>query len=285
MEDRAVLYTFGCGFDGRLGHGDETHRPTPQPVAFFDSLEIRAVAVGGYHTLVLCTDALYGFGCNEVGQLGVGDCLNRKTPTPVTALDAHVVRSVTAGQYTSYVLTAEGLWSCGAGNCGQLGHSTTGADCHEPRRVPFPGEAPIQAVAVGARHAVALAGGAVYTFGAGEDGQLGHGDRIHRFKPTRVAFFDDKAVTQVAAGTNQSFVWAGGDLYTFGTCSSVRKGTPTPTLLVLPVPVQAVRGIAAAPDCLFVWQADCLVKAGSGRNGQLGDAPDPDAFLPVDVGG
>ena len=56
----------------------------------------------------------------------------------------------------------------------------------------------------GAEHTAVLteAGGRVLTFGAGENGQLGHGDWQRRMVPTQVpaAWFNDERIVMVAAG-------------------------------------------------------------------------------------
>ena len=83
-------------------------------------------------------------------------------------------------------------------SAGALGHSN-GNDSKEPRLVPLHGYAEIIEVVVGARHVVVRSDG-LYSWGVGEEGQLGHGDRHHRYKPTRLEFFDDKKVTKIAAG-------------------------------------------------------------------------------------
>ena len=43
-----------------------------------------AIAAGGYHSVVLKADgSLWAWGCNERGQLGLGDDVNRKVPTRI----------------------------------------------------------------------------------------------------------------------------------------------------------------------------------------------------------
>ena len=121
MTCKTELYTFGCGFDGRLGHGKEAHSTAPQRVEFFQSdHEIVAVATGGYHTLVWCRDGLYAFGCNENGQLGVDDKMNRKTPAKIGFFDGRIIKNIFASQYCSYVQDEEGLWSFGCGEGGPV---------------------------------------------------------------------------------------------------------------------------------------------------------------------
>lgn len=73
------LYTFGWGVYGQLGHGDIFTLDRPKVVRFFSNKNVKQIALGHAHTLVLCGNksnpndmVLYAFGCNLFGQLGTG---------------------------------------------------------------------------------------------------------------------------------------------------------------------------------------------------------------------
>lgn len=73
------LYTFGWGIYGQLGHGDVFTLDRPKIVRFFSKKNVKQIALGHAHTLILCDDksssngtVLYVFGCNLFGQLGNG---------------------------------------------------------------------------------------------------------------------------------------------------------------------------------------------------------------------
>lgn len=73
---------------GRLGHGECGDVFVPRPIEFFEGRRVAAVACGDTHTLVVTEGdgALYTFGRNQNGQLGLGhthDCLS---PQPVLEL-------------------------------------------------------------------------------------------------------------------------------------------------------------------------------------------------------
>jgi alpha-tubulin suppressor-like RCC1 family protein len=90
------------------------------------------------------------------------------------------------------------------GTYGQLGHGDEENQL-APRRVPaagFNGERVVM-VAAGDRHTVALSeAGHVFTWGCGECGQLGHGDRESQRAPRQVEAgrFGGEKVVFVAAG-------------------------------------------------------------------------------------
>ncbi|XP_073817461.1 RCC1 and BTB domain containing protein claret [Musca autumnalis] len=73
-----MLYTWGWGVYGQLGHGDTENAAEPKLVSFFKYKKILQVSLGHAHTLVLCegqkdrnTTELYVFGSNNFGQLGL----------------------------------------------------------------------------------------------------------------------------------------------------------------------------------------------------------------------
>uniref|UniRef100_A0A182Q4K0 Uncharacterized protein n=1 Tax=Anopheles farauti TaxID=69004 RepID=A0A182Q4K0_9DIPT len=73
-----LLYTWGWGVFGQLGHGTVNDCSIPKIVEFFRNKKILQIALGHAHTLVLCRaqdetrSSLYVFGSNHYGQLGLG---------------------------------------------------------------------------------------------------------------------------------------------------------------------------------------------------------------------
>lgn len=72
-----LLYTWGWGVYGQLGHCDTNNQSYPKVVEFFRGKLVMQVALGHAHTLVLCRRSekdpnteLYVFGSNHYGQLG-----------------------------------------------------------------------------------------------------------------------------------------------------------------------------------------------------------------------
>ena len=84
-----MMHTYGArrGDFGRLGHGDCSDVFLPRPVAFFSGMPIAAIACGDTHTLVAAADgALYTFGRNQNGQLGLGHTHDMLAPERVADL-------------------------------------------------------------------------------------------------------------------------------------------------------------------------------------------------------
>ena len=91
-------------------------------------------------------------------------------------------------QSHSLALTTEGaLFSFGCGGSGQLGR---GDAVHQPqpKRVAALAKERVVSVAAGNYHSLALTvEGALFSFGSGEEGQLGHGDWATQLQPKQVA--------------------------------------------------------------------------------------------------
>ena len=222
-----TLFSFGCGADGQLGHGDTAHQRRPKRVVALAKERVVSVAAGNSHSLALTAEgALFSFGRGAQGQLGHGDRAEQPQPKRVVVLAKERVVGVAAGGNHSLALTAEGaLFSFGNGVSGQLGHGNT-ARQPQPKRVVALAKERVASVAAGGSHSLALtAGGALFSFGNGYFGQLGHGDTAGQWQPKRVAVLAKERVVSVAAGDGHSLVLtAEGALFSFGRGADGRLG-------------------------------------------------------------
>ena len=73
----------GYGGDGRLGVGDTETRVVPTLVqGGLQGRKVLQVSAGAVHTVCVTEDgSVFAFGCNDSGQLGVGDRQTRLMPT------------------------------------------------------------------------------------------------------------------------------------------------------------------------------------------------------------
>ena len=124
-----------------------------------------------------------------------------------------------AGGEQSLALTADGaVWSWGYGGYGQLGHGDEQQQLLLPKKVEaFTGQR-VVAVSAGYAHNIALtADGAVWSWGDGEDGTLGHGDEQMQLLPKKVEALAGQRVVAVLAGAYHSFArTADGAVFTWG---------------------------------------------------------------------
>ena len=127
-----------------------------------------------------------------------------------------VVAVAARGAHTLALDDRGRVYSWGRGDEGQLGHGAFEAVPH-PRRIA---RLPTSVVAVGAgrTHSLALdADGAVYSWGCGDDGALGHGDRRRQLAPRAVEFFRTRPAASVSCGSrHNAVVTADGALVTWG---------------------------------------------------------------------
>ena len=126
--------------------------------------------------------------------------------------------SIAAGEGHSVICTAEGrVWTFGNGGSGRLGH---GGDADEmvPRMVEGLVGVKVAQVAASCQHTViCTAEGRVWTFGSGEEGQLGHGGNAAEMVPRMVEGLVGVKVAQVAAGYSHTVICtAEGRVWTFG---------------------------------------------------------------------
>ena len=118
--------------------------------------------------------------CEEVTRLN--------TPTRLpTPLGGERAVSVSAGGLHNLALTADGaVWNWGYGVWGRLGHGDQ-QDQLLPKKVEVFAGQRVVAVSAGERHSLALtADGAVWGWGAGGNGQLGHGDPQDQLLPKKI---------------------------------------------------------------------------------------------------
>ena len=206
------VYSWGSGFGGKLGHGDRRDTSVPRPVDALAETRVTAVACGSCHSLAVDADgAVWSFGHGVMGQLGHGDRNEQLAPKRIAALAS--VRCVGAAGGENHSLVhddAGGCFSFGAGSDGRLGHGhDVGHGVLEelllPQRIVALRGLRVLSVAAGREHSVVLVdGGAVWTFGAGGSGKLGHGDARYQWLPTRVAGLRNRRVVAVAAGDSHS---------------------------------------------------------------------------------
>ena len=157
------LMAFGLGKGGRLGTGDENHRPLPTRILGpLSRRRVIGIAAALNHSLCSTSDGgLYSWGSNRFGQLGIstgtsnnpstGTSDQRCLPRRVDDLRRDVIVSVAAGDRHSVALTRRGEVYCwGDNRAGQLGMALRGdgrgrngspgssnSYCDRPKRVSY----------------------------------------------------------------------------------------------------------------------------------------------------
>jgi hypothetical protein len=133
------------------------------------------------------TDAIFCWGLNDEGQLGIGNQTNQLRP----ALVPNSYTKVAAGNENTCALTASGLafcWGVGSyfGSPSAIGNGTT-TSSNLPTAVTMPTGRTFQSIGVGWYSACALDTlGDVWCWGLNAQGQLGTGNTTDQSVPTQV---------------------------------------------------------------------------------------------------
>ncbi|NWV87090.1 HERC5 ligase, partial [Machaerirhynchus nigripectus] len=170
------LFTWGQNTHGQLGVRSQTTLiPTPQLVERLKGIPLAQIAAGGAHsTTVSLSGAVYSWGKNSFGQLGLGDTKDRDCPSYVGALEHWKTVFISCGADHTAVLSKEGLvCTFGAGGSGQLGHNSTRNELL-PRVVAELWGARVSHIACGRQHTLVYVSSLdkFYFFGSGDEGQL-----------------------------------------------------------------------------------------------------------------
>jgi serine/threonine-protein kinase len=140
---------------------------------------------------VVRAGALYCWGDNAEGQLGVGDLVAREAPTLVAGMDADVT-AVKAGAAHTCAIKGGALYCWGEGADGQSG----GASAPE---LVAGFDAGVTALALGDAHTCAIKAGEAWCWGRNDVGQLGDGTTSASVAPRKV----------VGLGTSQTRLSSG----------------------------------------------------------------------------
>lgn len=176
-----LVYSWGWGDFGRLGHADCKDVFVPTPIPALVGVPVQAVSCGDTHTLVATkSGALFSFGRNQNGQLGNGSLVDCLEPQQVESLAEEKVIEVACGAEHSVCCTEDGrVYAWGWGRYGNIGDGDT-HDRQRPTRVLGLNDVKITKIACGWRHTLAIdESGSVFSWGWSKYGQLGHGD--HRY--------------------------------------------------------------------------------------------------------
>ncbi|XP_071362182.1 probable E3 ubiquitin-protein ligase HERC3 isoform X2 [Trachinotus anak] len=206
------VYSWGQDSRGQLGL--EKRKPganSPQHLRSLSAIPVVQIAAGGEQSFALSVSGgVIGWGRNDRGQLGLGDTKDRPTPTPVHYLNMKKTIHISCGTDHTAILTKDGgVFTFGSGQYGQLGHNSF-CDELRPRLVAELWGAKVVKIACGRHHTLVLTDSrGVFSFGSGEQGQLGRGEKSHPSVPLPVHLPQDTSdgpkIRNIYAGGNCSF--------------------------------------------------------------------------------
>jgi alpha-tubulin suppressor-like RCC1 family protein len=111
LRSDGTLFAWGYNFSGELGDGTTTNRLSPEQVPGLTG--VTAVSAGAFSTLAIVgpSHTIYGWGDNDLGEIGDGTEIDRSSPTP-TSLSG--VTAIDGGVFQSAAIRSDGsLWEWG----------------------------------------------------------------------------------------------------------------------------------------------------------------------------
>eukprot|EP00794_Sanderia_malayensis_P006664 gene6664-7416_t len=209
IDNSGALFACGKGSYGRLGMGDSTNQSKLKITLMPSNKTVCQVASSkgsDGHTLALTTDGqVFSWGDGDYGKLGHGNTLMQKTPKRI-----RFVIQISAGNRHSGAVTDEGeLYTWGEGDYGRLGHGDSSS-----KSIPtlVKNIAPVCQVVCASSHTLALSmdGLEVWSFGAGDNGKLGHGDNNRIFNPKVIETLQGIHMRKVISGCQSSLALTSG---------------------------------------------------------------------------
>uniref|UniRef100_A0AC11B7Q1 HECT and RLD domain containing E3 ubiquitin protein ligase 4 n=1 Tax=Ovis aries TaxID=9940 RepID=A0AC11B7Q1_SHEEP len=190
LSKASEVFCWGQNKYGQLGLGiDCKKQASPQLIKSLLGIPFMQIAAGGAHSFVLTlSGAIFGWGRNKFGQLGLNDENDRYVPNLLKSLRTQKIVYICCGEDHTAALTKEGgVFTFGAGGYGQLGHNSTSHEIN-PRKVFELMGSIVTQIACGRQHTSAFvpSSGRIYSFGLGGNGQLGTGSTSNRKSPFTV---------------------------------------------------------------------------------------------------
>ena len=209
VTEDGVLYTWGSGTDGKLGHGNTESAYTPKVLSAVSKAVW--VACASSHTLAIAEGGskVYSWGGGSYGKLGHGNTNSQNTPRVIEALKSYQCMKVVAGSNYSAVLTS-------TGQILTMGNSAAcGAGTSEPKRYT-----PAPVLGLSEEHIIDISGGdtmmlaltlrgEVYSWGSNSMGQVGQGTSVGSTvsTPGKMLGLDGVSIQQISAGTSHALMW------------------------------------------------------------------------------
>ena len=287
--DNGSLYAWGNNKDGQLGLG-----LTDEYVAYNKKVDIpgkvKLIKCAGENLTesacyVITEDgALYVWGKNSYGQLGVGDEVNKNTPTKVN-LPGKIKELITTGSSVYAILEDSSLYSWGYNESGRLGVGDE-VNKNTPTKVNLPSKIK-ELITTGLSVYALMEDSSLYSWGDNSDGQLGVGDEENKNTPTKVNL---PGKIKELITTNGSSVYAlmeDSSLYSWGENYSGQLGVGdkinknTPTIVNLPGKIKKLITSSSASHAIL--EDGSLYAWGKNYYGELGIGSNEDKNTPTKV--
>ncbi|KAF3552168.1 hypothetical protein DY000_02006399 [Brassica cretica] len=293
LNSKAEVYTWGRGSNGQLGHGDTENRRLPTLVRALKGKQVRKVVCGSNYTATICLHKPITDGAHNAGLLGLGSEASHWKPVRILGqMEGINVKTISCGPWHTAFVTSEGkLFTYGDGTFGALGHGDR-VSTSVPREAEALSGCRTMKIACGVWHSAAVVSvfgeaaswGKLFTWGDGEDGKLGHGDKESRLIPSCVAELDATSFQQVACGQSVTVALsASGQVYAMGVLDPGHENVvKAPSCIEGGLGKSCVQEVACGFHHIAVLNSKAEVYTwGRGSNGQLGHGDTENRRLPT----
>lgn len=205
VTDEGAVYSWGVGFYGCLGHGDEAHSYVPKLIEALSGNCIQHVTGGAYHSIAQDDEGkVFVWGrdnCGQIGQplmtipgLAKPIRINQKKPILYKGLpdsDSSTMMSA-CNNHTLILLKSGRVISLGCNDNGELGRDVDNTIIDPNVFTNSSGQIEqVSYVCAGWKHCAAITeSGCLYAWGHGAYGRLGQGHSRDERKPTQVPMPD-----------------------------------------------------------------------------------------------
>ena len=197
-----TLWCWGRNNEGQLGHGTYSQGTSPARVNLPSDTTPLAVSVGGLHTCALDNlGAVYCWGSNNQGQLGLGNNTQSNVPIQVTLPSSTRAVALSSGDAHTCAILDDASISCwGYNNNGQVGDGTTDSR-QSPTSVILSGQNDPIMIDAGFSSTCALFDdGSIQCWGGNNYGQLGIGSNIDSASPQSVTSMSNFEAFDISVG-------------------------------------------------------------------------------------
>ncbi|KAL8615071.1 hypothetical protein ACOMHN_013605 [Nucella lapillus] len=245
--EECEVYVWGSNNSHQLAEGSQEKILTPKLTSSFGY--IQQVEAGQFCTFLIHNDtSVSACGKGSYGRLGLGDSNNQPFPMKLAFETKHGIKKISSSKGSdghTLALSIDGeVFSWGDGDYGKLGHGSN-STVKTPKLVagPFLGKK-IKCISAGYRHSAAVTEeGELYTWGEGDYGRLGHGDKSSCNTPRLVK--DIGEVGQVACGSVHTVAVSqdGKTVWSFGSGDNGKLGHGDMNRCNKPRVVEALAGM------------------------------------------
>lgn len=219
LKSDGTIHSTGFNENGELGHGNTTS-PVLSYTQIGTDTDWTAIFAGSRDAAALKGETAYVWGQNGSGELGLGDIVQRTSPTLLGSGITYIAYGAVRNRMAAIIQGGE-VYTCGSGVGGQLGLGST----DDFTTFQSTGLTDAQMLDISIRfevtgsdpcHTVVLkTDGTIWGWGGNGEGQLGQGDTVNRDTPVQIGDADDW-VKVAATGLAIFAINGAGEMYWAG---------------------------------------------------------------------